>query len=64
MAIFSTHLTPDTQRLAAWLVTEALAWFQSGSPEVATATVGLACFVVVASLFLMAEQVLTWAVRQ
>lgn len=48
MIAFSTvNLTPDMQQIAAWLVTEGLAWFQSAAPAqlacgVLAGTVGLA----------------------
>lgn len=31
-AFTATNLTPDLPQLAAWLVTEGLAWLQSASP--------------------------------
>lgn len=37
----TTHLTPDTQRIVAWAVQEALAWFLSLAPEGAAATLFL-----------------------
>lgn len=52
----STTLSPDLSQLAAWLVTEGLAWFQGASP------VQLAVGVWTASLGLSAAVV--WAMRR
>lgn len=64
----STTLSPDLAQLVAWAVTEGLAWFLSLPPEGAMTTIGIGCFVVLASLFLIAEQGLSalvvWAMRR
>lgn len=60
----TTNLTPDTQAIIAWLVSEGLAWFLSLPANLAVTTIALGCFVLLAALFLLAEQVLTWAVKQ
>lgn len=65
MIIFTTtNLTPDAQAIIAWLITEGMAWFLSLPANLAVTTVALGCFVVLAGLFLLAEWILTWAVRQ
>lgn len=53
---------PDAQQFVAWLIREALAWFLSLPGDAALSIVAIGCFVVLAVLFLLAEQMLTWGI--
>lgn len=58
-----TNLTPDTQQLAGWLVTEALAWFQSISLALAMVTIWLAVFMVLSGLFIAFDAIIRLILR-
>lgn len=63
IAFALTNLSPDPQRLTAWLVQEAMGWFLSLSPALAAFTVWLGLFVVVAISFVIFDAIIRFVLR-